>query len=286
MGAAGGKGGTGGLGGTGACSADLTSDPEHCGACFHSCLGAACNAGYCARTKVYSPNQPVGLALNGTDLYWGSDGANDVKRAPKDGSGVPLKLVTESSAVYYLGILGSELFWTNAAKDCKKQALSAGTPSVVEPGLGKPLGVALAGGKAYVSEYDDSKIAVLDAVSGGEKASYPLPTASGPEGIATDGTTLYVALLDAGQIVSMPVAGGTPKYFVSGQEKPAGVAVDNEAVYWTTQGSPGRLRKKSKSGGTVVELATSLVLPTGVAVDATHVYFADRGANAIYRVAK
>lgn len=239
-----------------------------------------------AKKKLYSPNSPVGLAVSGQDLYWGSDVANDVKRAPKDGSAAPTALVKDGSAVYYVGILGTELFWTNGAKDCKKISLAGSGASVVEPGLGDPWGIALASGKAFVAESADSKIAVLDAVNGGEKLSFALPASSSPEGIATDGTTLYVALHAGGQVVSMPIAGGNPTFFASGEQKPSGVAVDSASVYWATQSTPGRLRKKAKAGGAVVDLATDLAVPTGVAVDATYVYVADHGANAIYRLPK
>ena len=287
-GGAGGAGAAGGAGGTGGvtCTANLKTDSNHCGACFHSCLGGACVNGYCPLTKLYSPNSPVGLALDASNrLYWGSDSSNDIKRAPKDGSGAPEKVVTETSAVYYVAVANGELFWTTGAKDLKKTAIGSTSPKILAPGLGNPYGVAVAGGKAFVAEGGDSKVAVIDAAVGGELVSYSVPSNSTPEGVATDGSWLFVALNAGTDIVTLPVGGGTPSIFVGNQEKPAGIAVEGEWVYWTTQGSPGRLRKKKKTGGPVVELATDLSLPTGVVVDAQYVYVAEHG-SAIYRLPK
>ncbi len=277
-------GGSGGGGGT--CTADTKTDPNHCGACFHSCLGAACSNGYCAKTKLYSANAPVGLALDVTHLYWGSDGANEIRRAPKAGGGSSTQIIAEGSAVYYLAMYGSELFWTTASNDLKRLTLPGGSVKVLEPGLGSPYGVAVSGTKAWVVEAADAKIAVIDAVNGGEKASFPLSSGSTAEGIATDGQKLFIALYSGADILTMPVTGGSIGSVVTGQVKPAGVAVDGEWVYWTGQGTPGVLRKRKKTGGPIVELATDLSVPTGVVVDATHVYFAEHGANVIWRLPK
>lgn len=284
-GAGGGVGGAGGSGGA-ACAADIKTDPIHCGECFHSCLGAACVNGYCAKTKVYSASGPVGLALDGANLYWGSDTNNEIRRAPKAGGGPTTQIIAEGSAVYYLAISGPNLFWATGAKDVKRQALTGGTVKVLEPGLGSPYGVAVFGGKAWVTEGSDAKVAVIDAVNGGEKASFPLAAGSIPEGIATDGQTLFIAINSGSDIVTLPVTGGSVGTFASSQEKPAGVAVDGEWIYWTGQGTPGVLRKRKKGGGPIVELATDLNAPTGVVVDGTHVYFAERNANVIWRVPK
>ena len=71
--------------------------------------------------------------------------------------------------------------------------------------------------------------------------------------------------------------------FAGNEQQPAGIAVDAAFVYWTTQGSPGTLRRRRKSGGAVLTLAKNLNLPVGVAVDAAYVYCAERNANRIFR---
>jgi hypothetical protein len=248
--------------------------------------GSTGGGGAAAQTTLYKPSGPVGLAVDDFNLYWGSQNTKDVVYAPKDGGGTPVQVVTESTSVYYVALSAGDLYWTGTSNAVRKKSLPSGAPFELEPGLGGPLGVAVTSGRAFVAESTDSKLAVVDAVGGGEIDSYPLPSGGFPEGVATDGTTLYVALVNAGQIVSLPAAGGTPQVFANAEPNPAGIAVDADFVYWTTQASPQSLRKKAKSGGTVVVLASGLTLPTGVAVDGQYVYCADAGAGRIFRVPK
>jgi len=56
---AGGSSGAAGAGGAAGCvGADLDSNPEHCGACFHDCMGGACKAGFCQPVEV-GPAPPM-----------------------------------------------------------------------------------------------------------------------------------------------------------------------------------------------------------------------------------
>jgi len=276
--ASGGAGGSGGSTATGGASASGGKDG--------GLGGKDAGGGGGGQTTLYDTSGPVGLAVDDFNLYWGSQNTKDVVYAPKDGSGTPVQVVTESTSVYYVALSGGELYWTGTSNAVRKKSLPNGSPFELEPGLGGPLGVAVSSGRAFVAESTDSKLAVVDAVGGGEIGSYALPAGAFPEGVATDGTTLYVALVNAGKIASLPAAGGAPQTFADAEPKPAGVAVDADFVYWTTQASPQSLRKKAKTGGTVVVLASGLTLPTGVAVDGQYVYCADAGSGRIFRVPK
>lgn len=66
----------------------LDSDPQHCGACAHDCLGAACSAGMCAPQVVASHvGEPRAMALDETHVYW-TCGDGVVQRAPKAGGAI------------------------------------------------------------------------------------------------------------------------------------------------------------------------------------------------------
>ncbi len=97
--------------------------------------------------------------------------------------------------------------------------------------------------------------------------------------LTLDGTHAYVAAGDGsgtGSIVAVPLAGGTA--ITLGAGDPAGIAVDDTNVYWTTapfDGGTGSLVRVPKQGGVSVTLAAGQSDPGSVAVDAQRVYWTD-----------
>lgn len=47
-----------------------------------------------------------------------------------------------------------------------------------------------------------------------------------------DGASVYWADYNAGEVLSVPLAGGTPTTLVTGQQGPVAIAVDSTSVYW------------------------------------------------------
>lgn len=58
---------------------------------------------------------PCGIALAGSSIYWGNEGANDdsIGRASLDGSGVDEQFIKGAAAPAGLAVEGSKLYWAN-----------------------------------------------------------------------------------------------------------------------------------------------------------------------------
>ena len=76
-------------------------------------------------------------------------------------------------------------------------------------------------------------------VAGANLATLAMFPQSVPERIAVDATYAYVALINDGRIVKVPIAGGAPVTLANGQSAPTDIAVDATNVYWTNQGPGG-----------------------------------------------
>jgi hypothetical protein len=85
-----------------------------------------------------------------------------------------------------------------------------------------------------------------------------------------------------GSIVSVPLAGGTPRVLASDQDSPLAIAVDDTAIYWTAGGvttidggtSDGVVLSMPLGGGTPTLLVSGLGMPTAIAVHEGVVAFA------------
>jgi hypothetical protein len=88
-----------------------------------------------------------------------------------------------------------------------------------------------------------------------------------PQAIAVDGVNVYFATVQ-GDVMKVPVAGGSLVTLASQQATPAGIAVDGTNVYWTNAGAgTGSVMKVPAAGGAPTTLATIKSSPYGIAVD-------------------
>jgi sugar lactone lactonase YvrE len=92
-------------------------------------------------------------------------------------------------------------------------------------------------------------------------------------GLSVDATSVYWTDSNAGTVMKMPLAGGTPTALASGLTCPNKTVVDATGVYWTDF-CTGTVKKVPLAGGAVITLAQEASSDAeGIAVDATSIYW-------------
>lgn len=102
-----------------------------------------------------------------------------------------------------------------------------------------------------------------------------------PEAIAVDSTSVYWVDYNSGNVMSVPIGGGTPVTLASGQDTPHGIAVDSTSVYWVNNGYEmslvgqwlGSVMSVPLGGGAPTTLASGIYYMESITVDATNVYW-------------
>jgi hypothetical protein len=158
-----------------------------------------------------------------------------------------------------------------------------------------PLSLAVDSTDVYWTNADPPSVMKVSKVScGGTPVTLVsgLPYAS-PEdvagllsGIAVDSARVYWTEISAGNVMSVPIGGGTPTTLASGEIRPTAIAVDTTSAYWIVMGeenalSIGSIMKVPLSGGEAITLASEQVYPSSnIVVDGTKVYWAQGAAVA------
>jgi hypothetical protein len=103
-----------------------------------------------------------------------------------------------------------------------------------------------------------------------------------PQGMAIDGTYLYW-VTGLGNIARANLDGtGVNEGFIVGVFA-VGLAVDSSYIYWTTTGHDRIGRANLNGTGINPSFITTVIAATGVTVDGTHIYWTNSGINAIGR---
>jgi hypothetical protein len=183
---------------------------------------------------------PIGIATDGTHVYW-TEATGSILKLPV-GGGTPSELVTGLTSLGGIATDGATLFWTEGGA-LRKMSVNGGTRSDVVTGRTGVTGrITVDGGSVYWQEGN----AIRKVGKGGGTVSTLLTRAS-ITGIASDGTNVWLAEDGLpGNILRVPVGGGTPAVAFTPTFSLTSVAVGGNHVVWTENRGPGTLMAKTK----------------------------------------
>jgi hypothetical protein len=237
-----------------------------------------------ASTLVAGLTEPVFIANLAGQVAWtaqASVGLYDVKTmsqsTPGTSTGVGAGVAVDSANVYWLSTMAGGGIVVQSAPVGGGGAKILGTTTDTN----LPRGLAVQGENLYFAGYASAK---------GGGAIYTMPTVGvapttlktfttgTPNDLVTDTDTIYWTDVEAGAILTMPIAGGAVTTLASSLGRPQHLAIDSSSVY-TADYTGGGVYAIPIAGSGKAKLATAQY-PTGVAADDNQnvVYFTTPGA--------
>ncbi len=273
--------------GGGMCAAtiDLTSDPNNCGACGHSCNGGTCQASACQPVVLaLGQNTPQGIAVDASNVYWTTQDGN-VLKVPIDG-GNPTPLASGQMNPFGITVDATRVYWANkvAGGQVMSALIAGGGVEMLASSQTSPARVAVSNGVLYWTTNGSTMSVMKLPLSGGTVV--PMATMQGTMGgLAVDTDTLYWASVGQSTIRSLSLANGgqvadlTPMH---DQDVVQSLRVRNGVLYWAND-EIGSVFSMPAAGATP-KLLIAGQNTNSVAVDDQHVYWTDDTIGKVVRV--
>jgi hypothetical protein len=242
-------------------------------------------------TLTTAAGEPVGLAVDGNNVYFADTAqlTGGFKSCPLTGCATP-KILTTAPSAWDVALDATNVYGVIYANNSQVIRLTkAGTNPTVLFATGYIYGLAVSGTALYFTVNSNPGGAFsCSSTNGCLNSAGPMGASpTGTAGIATDGTAVYWANTNAGEVrrCTLP-CNGSSTLVASGQASPTMVAVDGTDVYWTNYTGGTVMKCAKTSCGTPTPLASGLKGPRGITTDATTVYFTTLDDGTVLKCAK
>ena len=227
-------------------------------------------------------NEPYGIAVDGTNVYWTNQSGGTVMKVLKNGGGAPVTLASGQDSAETIAVDGTNVYWANWADGTVMAVpIAGGTPTTLASGQDVVYGIAVDGNNVYWTDLNYGAVMAVP-VGGGT----PTTLASNqvyPLGIAVESGTVYWTNYFGGTVMTVPTGGGTPVTLTSGQNRPAFMTVYATNLYWSDL-DYGTVMAMPTSGGTPTTLASGQDYAWAIAADGTNVYWTNSGTGTVMSV--
>ncbi|MFO0758437.1 MAG: hypothetical protein U0359_18235 [Byssovorax sp.] len=283
---------------------DFATDPHHCGACGHDCLGASCDAGMCAPIALVTEGgQPFEIALDADHVYWYNSNGT-IKKISKHGGSVKTLSASNFNPAAITVFGGLVYFAQYDSWDAVKTIPVSGgaTQVIAKLDLGGT-GLAVDDASIYWTSFTmwPQKGSIMRSPRLGGAPVMLVDDAHGIQAMGVDGTHLYWSVFTdeadnppapgPGGLRRVPIGGGAPEVVTTSNDCST-FALDGDDVYWSytgpglMSGETGKIMRVAKSGGASVEVAPAPGAAGSLAVDAGYVYFTSSVAHNVRKVPK
>lgn len=220
---------------------DILTDPNNCGACSHSCNGAACSNGLCDPTVLAQGQAwPIDLAVTPDDVYWINEGGAVMRLGKSDLRSAPTVLASEAGQPASLALDQTSAYWLDAKSAdapgaLRQMPLDGGPIATLEDGLANPAHLAEAAGHLFWTDRgaDGAPGAVMKRSLSGAAPMVLVPGVFANL-IAVNRTTVYYTV--DGVVQFVPIVGGSVGAVRTLPEGTIrGLGLSPTHVYWATQ---------------------------------------------------
>jgi hypothetical protein len=277
----------------------VMTDPLNCGRCAHDCgPGAKCMSGICQAvlvTTALNGGLPVALATDAppdnptgasAHVFWAvSAGAPAGVYQDNVAGGNLLTLSTGPAVQSDVAVHGAAVYWPTynngngiigilkgnvgmaASQLGVGNFMAAGQYGIILDGAGSQLfGNYTQAGNYGIYRCALNMTACTSVIAFAGKPAFNM---------ATDGTYIYMADSNGGEISSVRINGGNTAPVAMAQATPNLLRVDGMHLYWSNSGTKTLWKGDLPAGANKQQIASTANAATGLAADAVNVYWTD-----------
>ncbi len=198
-------------------------------------------AGGAPRVLADKQRDPVRIAVDRGAVYWTNRSEGTVVTMPA-GGGTPTELATRQGTLTDVAVGPHAVYWSAIGQEAIRSLPDGGEIATIAIGA-HAVSLSVVGTTAYWADAllrdDGAGIFRLDQ----GRAPVELARSPSPVAAVADDRHVYWSDDATGTIRRVSIAGGEATVIATGQGSPSELAIDNQAVYWITEGSVMKLSK-------------------------------------------